>query len=180
MSDPLPETGEASPRPAEPVTDKAGITLAVFCWASIPTAVLLWFVTQLWPKAPGVATDTQFVNEGNGMALIMVLGAIGGYVRWMHYLRVIVYDRNAIWQWVLDSALTPLMGAALAAVFCIAFRAGLTVQTTQSGAGNVNWMGIYALAGIVGLFSPDAMTRLEVTFHALFATTGSHNVKKEK
>ena len=112
------------------------------------------------------------------MALIMTLGAIGGYVRWMHYLRVVVYDPDAIWQWIIDSALTPLMGAALALVFCIAFRAGLTVQTAQGGTGSVNWMGIYALAGIVGLFSPDAMTRLEVTFHALFATD-SRNAKKK-
>ena len=86
-------------------------------------------------------------------------------------------DRERIWQWVLDSALTPLMGAALALVFCIGFRAGLTVQTPQGGAGNINWMGIYAVAGIVGLFSPDAIQRLKVTFKALFA---EDNKKKKE
>lgn len=153
--------------------NRAKITLGVFCWASIPTGGLLWLVTSIWPQAPGIASNTQVLNEGKGIALVITLGAIGGYVRWMHYLRAMVYDPERIWQWLLDSALTPLMGAALALVFCITFRAGLTVQTSQGGANSVNWMGIYALAGIAGLFSPDAIKRLEVTFQALFANDAS-------
>jgi hypothetical protein len=155
--------------------NKAKITLAVFCWAAGPTSVLLWLVTYVWPSAPGI--NTQAVNEEKGIALVIILGAIGGYVRWMHSSRVIVYDPERIWQWVIDSALTPLMGAALALVFCITFRAGLTVQTAQGGAGNINWMGIYAVAGIAGLCSPEAIQRLKVTFQALFA---HDNKEKEK
>jgi hypothetical protein len=152
---------------------RAKITLGVFCWAAIPAGGLLWLVTTIWPEAPGIASNAQIVNEGKGIALVITLGAIGGYVRWMHYLRTIVFDPEKIWQWMLESALTPLMGAALALVFCIAFRAGLTVQTASGGSNSVNWMGIYALAGVVGLFSPDAIERLGLTFQALFANDAS-------
>lgn len=148
---------------------KAPIALFMFGWAAGFGGLLLWMVTEFWPVAPGIAQNAQPADERTGLALIICLGAIGGYVRWMHYLRVIVYDPDKTWQWVLDSLLTPLAGAMLALLFCIAFRAGLT-QSGQSGGAGVNWMGLYALAGIAGLFSPDAIKRLEVMFQAMFAS----------
>lgn len=158
--------------------NKARITTAVFLWALVPTCILLWLVTRLWSDAPGIAPPTQVVNERQGMGLVMTLGAIGGYVRWMHYLRTIVDDPEKVWQWAIDSALTPLMGACLALLFCLAFRAGLTVQVSPPGNSSVNWMGIYALAGMAGLFSPDAIKRLEVTFQALFANQSQEQKRK--
>lgn len=146
---------------------RSKLAVGVFLWACIPMAVLLWFLTTLWPQAPGIAAS-QPVNERTGMALVIVLGAIGGYIRWMQYLAHIVDDPENVWQWLMDSALTPLKGAALALIFCIAVRAGLTTGSAQGTSGNVNWMGLYGLAGIAGIFSPDVVKRLEVTFQALF------------
>jgi hypothetical protein len=130
-------------------------------------SLLLWLVTFLWPDAPGISA-ADHVNETKGIALVIILGAIGGYIRWMHFLKVIVYDSEKFWQWMLDSVITPLLGAALALVSCIAVRAGLTVQSGSAGSGGVNWLGLYALAGVTGLFSPDAIKRIEAAFQAFF------------
>jgi hypothetical protein len=147
--------------------NKAKITLFVLGWVCIPMSFLLWLVTLLWPDAPGISA-ADHVNETKGIALVITLGAIGGYIRWMHYLKVIVYDSEKFWQWMLDSVITPLLGAALALVTCIAVRAGLTVQGGSAGPGGVNWLGLYAIAGVTGLFSPDAIKRLEAAFQVFF------------
>lgn len=148
--------------------NKARVTLFVFCWACIPTAFLLWLATRLWSDAPGIYAD-NFTNETKGMGLVITLGAIGGYIRWMHNFKTIHYDAEKFWQWMFNSALTPLMGAALALVSCIAFRAGFAVHGGQGRTDVVNWVSIYALAGLTGLFSPDAIKRLEVIFRSAFA-----------
>src|SRR5262245_61566320 len=117
---------------------KGWVTFCAFLWAALPTSTLLWLAKVSWAHAPGITAGKE-VDESKWMAMVLILGAIGGFVRWMHFLKTIVFDTEKIWQWIIDSVLTPLMGAALALLCCIAFRAALTVQSAgQNATGNIN------------------------------------------
>ena len=145
-------------------------------WALLGTSGLLYAVMELWSTAPGVGVGTGG-GEKSGLALIMMFGAIGGFVRWMHFLREIERDPKRSDQWFLTSLLTPLMGAALALIFGVTVRAGLVVQAPgRDGKTSVNWLGLYGIAGLVGLFAPDAVRMLARIFRTI---TGGDDPSKD-
>jgi hypothetical protein len=136
-------------------------------WAVLGTSGLLCAVLELWSTAPGVRVVTD-EGEKSGLALIMMFGAIGGFVRWMHFLREFERDRKRLDQWFVTSLLTPLMGAALALLFGVTVRAGLVVQGPGGdGKTSINWLGLYGIAGLVGLFAPDAVRMLARIFRTI-------------
>jgi hypothetical protein len=77
---------------------------------------------------------------------------------------------------VCDQHVNPLMGAALALKFGITVRAGLVVQGPGGeGRTSINWIGLYGIAGLVGLFAPDAVRMLARIFRTI---TGSDDPAK--
>ncbi|MBV8418216.1 MAG: hypothetical protein JO251_23725 [Verrucomicrobia bacterium] len=145
-------------------------------WAVLCTSGLLYAVMECWGKAPAVGVGTDG-KEKSGLALIMMFGAIGGFVRWMHFLREIERDPKRSDQWFVTSLLTPLMGAALALIFGVTVRAGLVVQGSGGdGKTSVNWLGLYGVAGLVGLFAPDAVRMLARIFRTI---TGGDDPSKD-
>ena len=148
-----------------PGTQKVVWVLLV--WAVFGTSGLLYEVLEIWSTAPGVAAGAEG-GEKAGLALVMMFGAIGGFVRWMHFLREIERDPRQSDQWFVTSLLTPLMGAALALIFGITVRAGLVVQGPGGeGRTSINWIGLYGIAGLVGLFAPDAVRMLARIFRTI-------------
>jgi hypothetical protein len=144
-------------------------------WALLGTSGLLYAAMELWSTAPGVGVGTVR-GEKSGLALIMIFGAIGGFLRWMHFLREIERDQRAD-QWFVTSLLTPLMGAALALIFGVTMRAGLVVQGPGGdGKTSINWLGLYGISGLVGLFAPDAVRMLARIFRTI---TGNDDPSKD-
>lgn len=138
--------------------------LLPFLWAVLAVAVISWMATKVWPYAPGISEEKK--DEGKGLALVMILGAIGGFIRWMH-TTIETGIPDDFWTWMFKSALTPLLSAALALIFCVTARAGFFNSTTKEG----NWFGIYALAGMTGLFSSEAINRLANAYKAILGSS---------
>lgn len=131
-------------------------------WAVLAVAFVSFTATRVWPYAPGISLEEK-KDEGKGLALVMILGALGGFIRWMHTTIETGVPGEFFWIWMFKSALTPLLSAALALIFCVVARAGFFNSTTKEG----NWLGIYALAGVTGLFSSEAIKRLGRAYEAL-------------
>ena len=154
------------------------IVWVLLIWAVLGTSGLLYAVMELWSTAPGVGVGTDG-GEKSGLSLIMMFGAIGGFVRWMHFLREIERDPKRSDQWFVTSLLTPLMGAALALIFGVTMRAGLVVQGPGGGGkASINWLGLYGIAGLVGLFAPDAVRMLARIFRTI--TGGDDPARDDK
>src|SRR5437867_716769 len=96
-----------------------------------------------------------------------MLGALGGYIRWMHWLSRSKWEAGDLALWLLDSVLTPLKGAALAVPFTLLLRAGIVNPAVEGGGGGVNWIGLYGIAALTGLFAPEAVDQLERVFRAI-------------
>jgi hypothetical protein len=152
------------------------IVWVLLIWALLGTSGLLYAVMELWSTALGVSVGAHG-EEKSGLALVMMFGAIGGFVRWMHFLREIERDPKRSDQWFITSLLTPLMGAALALIFGVTIRAGLVVQGSGGdGKTSTNWLGLYGIAGLVGLFAPDAVRMLARIFRTI---TGGDDPSKD-
>lgn len=70
-------------------------------------------------------------------------------------------------SWVPFYLLLPLVGASAALVFYIVLRGGLF--SPDAGTGEANPFGFAAVAGLVGLFSEEAMKKLRDVFSSLFS-----------
>jgi hypothetical protein len=114
-------------------------------------------------------------KESAGLSVVTALGGIGGFIRWMHQLSVSDNQSENRIAWLFVSLLTPLKGAALAIPAVLVFRAGIGGNGGQS----VNWIGLYAVAGLVGLFSPEAVRRLEAVFKSLFGEDEKEKAQSE-
>jgi hypothetical protein len=142
------------------------ILWAMAGWAILSTSFLLWLATYSWDRAPGIAVSAW--KESTALGLVAILGGIGGLIRWMHWLRQTFGDSDNWTLWVIESVLMPLKGAALAIPFVLLLRAGIGITPPNGGGPGVNWIGLYAVAGLIGLFSPEAVSRLEKVFKSLF------------
>jgi hypothetical protein len=133
-----------------------------YLWAVVSTATMLWLVTSIWDTVPGITTSP--VAERDGIGLVCILGTIGGLIRWMHRLFE-SQDKNL----GLDSFLWPLEGAALSLIVVLLLRAGVVSSAADQGKA-VNWLGLYAIAGLTGLFAKEAVAKLAEVFTALLGT----------
>ena len=120
---------------------------------------MLWIVTAIWDKVPGIAEHPA--SERHGIGLVCILGVIGGLIRWQHKLFTgAALDRNAF--------LSPLEGAALSLVVVVLLRAGMLRSSAVARTKEVNWLGMYAISGLTGLFAMEAVARLEKILRAIF------------
>lgn len=134
-----------------------------YLWAIVSTSGILWLVTEVWDKAPGIAESPA--SERTGIGLVCMLGAIGGLVRWMDKL-----FENQNKSPGLDSLLWPLESAALSLIVILIFRAGVVSSSAAERSKVVNWVGLYAFAGLTGLFAHEAVQKLGEIFSLLLKT----------
>ncbi|HEY9249318.1 MAG TPA: hypothetical protein VIO38_09315 [Rariglobus sp.] len=158
-------------------------------WGVIIPSVLVCQGLLILPHAPGMIpweeltpirigdlTDpiTHAMNPRQlaahyGYSLILVLGALGGYVRWMH--QMLKQMKSADGRWLLEALVTPLKGAILALLGTLVLRATTTTGAALDPAAT-NWAGLYAFAGLAGLFAKEAVARMEAMFRGLFPSAG--------
>lgn len=151
---------------AKPVgNDK--MLVGMMIWAMLGTAGLLFLFVLCWDQAPGITKDGD-VQERMGLALILVLGCLGGFLRWMHLLRDDAWleeRQKKMALWLVQSVLMPTKGGLLALFTTLVLRVG---AVNSADATHVNWIALYSIAGLAGLFSPEAVTRLEIVFKSMF------------
>jgi hypothetical protein len=142
-------------------------------------AVLLAAFVALWPESPGRSVAAAFLRalfgEGAGrdlelerryVLIVLVVGALGGLVHgarsFGNYVGTQEFRARWIWWYLLRAPIS----AAVAVVFYTAVRGG--ILSSSSSAANLSLFGVAALAGMVGLFTDQALQKLEQAFVAVF------------
>lgn len=140
---------------------------------------LLYSVAAFWPSAtlagesaPSSLPITFFgltfsVSDEVRLLLIVALaGALGSLVHALRSFFYYVGNRGLRWSWLAMYVLLPFVGATLGLVFYLVIRGGFfspeaTVQQTSPFA-------FAALAGLVGLFSEQAVAKLKEVATTVF------------
>jgi hypothetical protein len=162
-----------------------GIAVAALGIALFSAIVNLWPVVDVTPSANAATTTTvvdhthkvnfvwglfslQLSKTTGLMVLAGVSGALGGWTTAIRLFAFWAGERKlkATWPWWFGNRV--LGGAALALVVYLLIRAGLF--GSESATGDVNPYGTTAFAALVGLFTRQAMTKLQAVFDTLFQT----------
>ncbi len=133
----------------------------------------------LWPPPPGAQTSAASLfgirlspNRDQQLFIVVGLsGALGGFIHSTRSLYWYIGNRVLRRSWIAMYFTLPLIGSALAIVFCLILRGGLlTGETTGQ---QVNFFGFSAIAALVGLFSPEAAEKLKQVFSTVLAPAES-------
>jgi hypothetical protein len=144
---------------------------------------LLYAAVAFWPpevtvSAAGATAPASYsaqllawsltISRESGLFIIVAAtGALGAMVHTLRSFYFYVGNRYLKWSWMLMYVLTPVVGSVLAVVFYVVLRGGLISGQANSTA--VSPFGFAAVAGLVGLFSEQAVLKLQQVFSVLFA-----------
>ncbi len=107
--------------------------------------------------------------------LVLLAGALGSYVHVVSSYMDYVGNKKFVGSWTWWYFLRPLSGSVLALIFYFIVRGGLF--STQIQGSELSRFGIAGLAGLVGLFSNQAIDKLSEIFDIVFST--KEKVKRE-
>ena len=147
-------------------------------------ALLLYCTWAFWPTgptapgtpAPALGEHTRVAFLGTHISatqdvvlfvIVAAAGALGGLIHTIRSLCWYLGNRYLKWSWVPFYLLLPVVGASGATVFYLVFRAGLFSPSTSTS--DVNPFGFAAVASLVGLFSEQALEKLQDVFGSLLA-----------
>jgi hypothetical protein len=143
-------------------------------------AVTVYCLIVVWPpstNATSLPSSTLFTvkvspNRDQEFFLVVGLaGALGGLIHSLRSLYWYIGNRVLRRSWLVMYLALPLIGSALAIVFCLVLRGGLLVG---EGAGTqINFFGFAAISALVGLFSPEAAEKLKQVFSTLLTPAES-------
>jgi hypothetical protein len=131
----------------------------------VVVALILWGVYRYWTGA----TSAQAV-EKDMLRMVILMGALGGTVHWMSSLVNYIGNGNFMRRWIPYYLLAPFQGAALALLVYLLLRVGVLAAPDENGsaAQHLNLLGLYAFAGLTGLFAKQAIEMLRDVFNAMF------------
>lgn len=182
--------GAASSPPADRYASSFGVLVAGLLFL-IGGALFVSALINLWPAVDiGTAAEsvrrpvkllwgayTLHVTKTTGLFVLAILmGAIGGYVHAATSFVTYIGNRQFKASWGWWYALRAFIGASLALLIYVAFRAGFLSGTTGTIA--VDPYGIAAVSGLAGLFSKQATDKLEEIFTTAFHTAGNTGDQK--
>lgn len=158
--------GKVGEKPVGPI----GIVL-IMAYLILFSVFLLYSLVQFWP--PPSSTEglgsispvtyllwTFSISDETRLLLIVALaGALGGLVHALRSFYWYVGNRVLVWSWFAMYILLPFVGTTLGLIFYLVIRGGFfspqaTVQQTSP-------FGFAALAGLVGMFSEQAVLKLK-------------------
>ena len=111
----------------------------------------------------------EITREGQLLLLVVTAGALGSYIHAIRSLTDYIGNRVLVASWFWFYVTKPFVGIAMALVFYAALRGGFVAGSTAD-VKSVNPFGVFALAGLVGMFSDKASVKLGEIFEALFRT----------
>jgi hypothetical protein len=155
------ETATPSPTPTAPAETVAAA-------GGTPSA------TSTVNSPPG--TDVKGLGkptEENVLLMVILLGALGGFLHLASSMANYVGNRQLLRSWVIYYFLIPFQGAALAPIVYLLLRVGVlnpanSKPGTASPADSLNLIGIYAFAALTGLFSKQAIEMMAEVFATIF------------
>jgi hypothetical protein len=168
-----------------PMEDDYRILIGIYFLLLIP--FFLYCIIRLWPASIegneieeieililkmkyDLSMDLRFI------LLVFLTGGLGACIHigssFTYYvIQNKLYKNN--WWWYI---LRPFIGSTIAVIFYFVFR-GL-LFTTTSGPEDINIYGILAIAGLVGMFSKQAVEKLRKVFDELL--TKVKNIEEEE
>ncbi len=135
---------------------------------------LAYFIYGLWP---GVGWDSEislFLGsvrsvippETRLLLLVILIGAFGSCIHAIRSFTWYVGNRQLSDNWFWWFLLQPFMGMALALVFYFVIRSGFL--SASANVQDINLFGIAAMSGLTGMFSQQAVQKLDEVFQTLF------------
>jgi hypothetical protein len=108
-------------------------------------------------------------SEVDVLVMVILMGTLGGLVHLTSSLAKYVGNRQLLRSWIIYYLLMPLEGASVAPMVYLLLRVGVLSPTNAGGStANLNLVGIYAFAGLTGLFSKQAIDMLAEVFNTIF------------
>ncbi len=172
------------------VSNRGVIALTLF--ALLGTVAVLVAVYLNWPRAtsddlnsprqkqlaaqaaPPVAAGANIISPGpeekDVLLMVMLMGSLGGFIHLTSSLTKYIGNRQLVRSWVIYYLLMPLEGAGLAVTVYLMVRVGVLnpAASNADATKNLNWVGIYALSTLAGLFSKQALDMLGDVFSTIF------------
>jgi len=161
------ERGQAGASPVGPV----GIVL-ITVYLILSSILLLYGLVQFWPppipakeSAPTTSPVTFFLwtfsisDEVRLFLIVALSGALGGLVHALRSLYWYVGNRALMRSWLAMYILLPFVGTTLGLVFYLVIRGGFF--SPQATVEQTSPFGFAALAGLVGMFSEQAVLKLK-------------------
>lgn len=145
--------------------DSISTSIMMAAWAIFAATGIMILITTLWDKTLEVIPGKP--DEATKLGVTAVLGALGGIVRWINLARSVDISKMKSEHWVFISILSPLQSAGLALLVAVLLRGGV-IAFSANDVGTVNWLAIYGVSALVGLFSPEVMDRLNKVVNRLF------------
>ena len=119
---------------------------------------IFWWEGEVW-------------DEVRLLLIVILAGALGSLVHSVRSVYWYVGNRRLKWSWVAKYALQPFAGSALAMIFYVVVRGGFfSPQTTFQ---MTSPFGFAALSAIVGLFSEQAVLKLQQVAETILVKPGA-------
>jgi hypothetical protein len=140
----------------------------------VATAYTVWRIFNYWGKA-----SLKDAEELEVLRMVIMMGILGGLLHYTSSLALYIGNRRLQRSWIVYYMLMPFEGAALAPIVYLLLRVG--VLSPGSGTGSINTLGMYAFAGLTGLFSKQAIEMLAQVFSVIFKKiTAKDSLDKDK
>jgi len=145
--------------------------LGIYMAAIVVFSILLFI--QLWPYDEKAPKTIKFLGlfmpqERDAQILIIVFlsGIIGSSIHSMTSFATYLGNRSEKISWVWWYYLRPFIGACLALLFYALIRGGFLAAGSQPS--DINLFGVVSVAGLVGMFSKQAIDKLRELFDNFF------------
>jgi hypothetical protein len=130
--------------------------------AIVPVIAQTADLALFWREVP-----YQITRETQLLLLAIFAGALGSYIHALRSFAAFTGNRQLVGSWFLFYVTKPVVGASLAVLFYAAIRGGF-VAGSPADAKSVNPFGVFAVAGMVGMFADKAGDKLRDIFDSLF------------
>jgi hypothetical protein len=150
----------------------AGLVALLMAYLMLGAALLLYSLGQLLPlptpagAGPQLYTPVvwlawtmQVSDEVRLFWLVALAGALGGLVHTLRSFYWYVGNRVLMRHWLPMYFLLPFVGSSISLVFYLVIRGGFF--SPQASVQQTSPFGFVALAGIIGMFSPQAVLKLQ-------------------
>lgn len=116
---------------------------------------------DFWPTDGFALWDEQRL-----LLIVLLAGALGSIVHGLRSMTMYVGNRQLRWSWMAYYAVLPFSGATTALVFYLVIRGGFFSPTSDFS--QTSPFGFAAFAAIVGLFSQNAILKLQKIAETIF------------
>jgi hypothetical protein len=137
----------------------------LFLWLALGTVLIICVLAYRWNDVPHFGPPPPTYKENEALITLALLGALGGYLHGIQSFALYVGNRDLRNSWILYYLFAPIKGAALAVIVALVLRVTVVSSTGNEDLKNINWLGLYAMAALSGMFANQAIEKLADIFN---------------